>query len=981
MGVVELLLPAAHGRLDAAVKHLQLAMELDRRSPAILNDLAAAYLVRAEANDDPRDLVRALSQARAALDLDGGLREGLFNDALARESLGLRSAVTAWRVALRSEPDPAWAKEAGSHRDRLELAILAAEWLPAKVTLDRASREGDSVAVRTVTARFPRAARLYVEEEILPAWAVATQRDQEATASALLGVASTTADALAEGGGDRLLASAVDAIVEAHRAGDAVKLATLASGFAAYGEGVAAYNQNRMPAARERFEVARRSMSRVGNPFASWAEINLAVCDYQRQDYAAALIRLTAIVKDPTTPRSPCLEGRAWWIEGLVRIALAQPSDALRAYRLSLAAFDSVREYESAVALHALLADALRYIGEETAAWRQRYAALGGLHELQSPRRRHAVLGEAAMAALKLGEPESARVFQEEAVAGARRSHNALDVAEALRGLAAVELHCQAPRRALASLREAEQELHRLGDTSLEQAVAAEQLEVAGALRLAQDPAEALRLFKSATGDFRRANFRFRLADSLLHEAQASLALRDLAGAEVALEAGISSTESEWSSTLGGRRQVALGDFGSAYTEQRRQLFEKIFEILADQANAGAGFDYAERLHNWGLLDQAVQLPPWLLRAPALEAGHPVSHQRLMAQISPRVAIVEYALLQDRLVAWVVQRQSLRMVVTKVGKRSVEDLIERAEDSLAFDGDLGTLRQLLTNLHSLLMRPLLGYLTPGQTIVLVPDGALSAVPFAALHDGITQRFLIQDFGVDLAPSATLYLQAEERNRQLADSGPRNVLAVGDPDFDPELFPGLSRLPGAMAEVSQVASLYPDAKLLLGAAATKERLLALAGGYSVVHIAAHAQTPEATPLASTLALAGSAARGASGSLYAHELLGLRFSRTRLVVLSACSSAGSGRGNISGFVRPLLAVGVPSVVATLWRIDDQEAAVLMRSLHEFYRQVGDGPRALRAAQLRMLGERGDAMRRIAIWAAFQPYGAASGPGTGS
>jgi CHAT domain-containing protein/tetratricopeptide (TPR) repeat protein len=966
------------GSPDKAVRQL---VEAATRAPddaSILSDLAAAYLARAEAKDDPRDLVWALAQALAALKRDGSRREALFNKALALENLGLeRTAAAAWRDVLRSESDSGWTGEARVHCERLERAALAGHWSTAKTDLEKSGRGGDVAGVRAVVVKFSQATRLAVQEEMLPLWAAAHLAGRSGEARAHLALATATAHALRDFGGDGLLADTVEGIAVAQRKDNAAWLALVATGFAAYGDGVASYKDNRMDAAISHFERARRDLGAANSPFSPWADVYLAICDYQRGEYDKALTKLDAVLRQAEAAHSKTLKGRDLWIEGLVRIALAQPADALRAYRLSLASFESAGERESAVALHALIADALGYASEEREGWRHRYYALRGLRELQSPRRRHAVLGEAAMATLRLGIPESALCLQEEAVRIARRSGNPLDLAEALRGQAAIELQCREPHRTIASLSEAKRELRRVGDPDLEQAVTGELLDLDGQLRLARDPGEALRLFTAATAAFQRTAFRARLAESYLHQAWASLALRDTPQAESALESGISSIESEWQWTLDHKDQGLAEDFGSAYTERLRQLFDEMLRLLSDQSRIHEAFDYAERLHNWGLLDQALRLPPSAYQDRVQGISRPVGHQTLLARIPAGTAIIEYAQLEDRLIAWTVQRDSLRMTVTMVSRQSIDDQVNQFYRSLAAGRADGSIERSLTALHSLLVKPILPYLHVGEILVFVPDHSLSVVPFSALYNVRTRRLLIQDSPLTLAPSATVYLQAAERNRTLAGTGMRRALVFGDPTFDSSVFPDLSRLSEAANEATGVAALYPEARLLLGSSATRERFLALAGSYPVVHLAAHARTLEGSPLTSVLVLA---ANKGSGAVYAHELLQLRFLKTRLLVLSVCSSAGEDRKEsprISGFVRPLLAAGIPAIIGTLWQVNDRESSLLMKSFHERYRQLGDAPVALRAAQLQMIEGSDSPLRHVKSWAGFQAYGAAADP----
>jgi CHAT domain-containing protein len=93
----------------------------------------------------------------------------------------------------------------------------------------------------------------------------------------------------------------------------------------------------------------------------------------------------------------------------------------------------------------------------------------------------------------------------------------------------------------------------------------------------------------------------------------------------------------------------------------------------------------------------------------------------------------------------------------------------------------------------------------------------------------------------------------------------------------------------------------------------------------------------------------------------------------VVLSACETALGKltRGDeLTGLTRAFIYAGTPSVITTLWQVNDRAAFELMR---EFYRQLKAGANkaeALRQAQLAMLERRPHPY----YWAAYELIGEA-------
>jgi CHAT domain-containing protein len=194
------------------------------------------------------------------------------------------------------------------------------------------------------------------------------------------------------------------------------------------------------------------------------------------------------------------------------------------------------------------------------------------------------------------------------------------------------------------------------------------------------------------------------------------------------------------------------------------------------------------------------------------------------------------------------------------------------------------------------------------------------------------------------------------------------LLVGNPAAD-----GARTLPGAESEVALASKWYRRHDILVGRQATKDRFVEMAPNYDVVHFGGHAFVNPEFPLLSRLAFAGKA--GTEQSLFAHEIARIRFPRTRVVVLAACSTASGvvsrGEGVVS-VARPFLGAGVPLVVASQWDVDDRATEQLTLAFHRELAKSGDPVRALRAAQLAMLRS-GDTLQALPEnWGAFVAVG---------
>lgn len=250
-------------------------------------------------------------------------------------------------------------------------------------------------------------------------------------------------------------------------------------------------------------------------------------------------------------------------------------------------------------------------------------------------------------------------------------------------------------------------------------------------------------------------------------------------------------------------------------------------------------------------------------------------------------------------------------------------------------------------------------LLAGPHLLVVPHGALHYLPFGALHSG--QQHVIDRYGLRYLPSASVLTHLARRPRP----APTRLLAIANPDLGDPRF----ALRFAEQEARAIARLFSDARVILRKDATESAFRRLAGGFSHLHLAGHAEFDAAEPLTSGLRLAADV--DTDGFLTLGEVYSLRL-QADLVTLSACET-GLGQvqngDDVVGLTRGFLFAGANSVVASLWKVDDKATAALMT---EFYASLQSRNKrdALRAAQLTTRQR----FPHPFFWAAFQLTGLA-------
>ena len=370
-----------------------------------------------------------------------------------------------------------------------------------------------------------------------------------------------------------------------------------------------------------------------------------------------------------------------------------------------------------------------------------------------------------------------------------------------------------------------------------------------------------------------------------------------------------------------------------------------------------------------------------------------VSLQQLQRDLAPDEALLSFQVAPWKDMTGDFGGGSWLIAVTRGGAR-VYRLMDRVELRPAvalftglFEARNGTEAESCAGLYRALLGPALRDLPRGvRRLILVPDDALHKLPFSALRESPQAPPLALRYEISVVPSATLWRRWKE-NRP--GPSPIPALALADPPL-----PGDGEGPQPEAAKERAAAVFTSGVRLGPLPYAREESQAVVrdlGGdsvrrlgeeaseaflkgnplqkYGVLHFATHAVTDESNPDRSGVLLAPGDANQ-DGLLQIREIVDLDLDG-RVVVLSACSSnTGTllrGEGVMS-LARAFFQAGAHTVVASLWRLRDDEAADFF---DRFYRHLGKGASvsgALQAAQ-RDLIERG---APAAAWAGIVVLG---------
>jgi len=347
----------------------------------------------------------------------------------------------------------------------------------------------------------------------------------------------------------------------------------------------------------------------------------------------------------------------------------------------------------------------------------------------------------------------------------------------------------------------------------------------------------------------------------------------------------------------------------------------------------------------------------------------------LQKYLTKEISIIEYFYDNQNLYAWYIDKNNVKLVtkplkignlensikifrdctIKKANLRGVDIVDSNYETYLLSASQYDSVNNKLVNT---LVRDVLDTIQTSK-VYIVPHGALHLLPFQALQHN--SQYLIEKYQIGYLPSATAlkYVLAKRKEKQM------KILAFGNPELENKTL----ALPYAEKEVKGIKQIYPFTKILTRENASEAALKSMAATQDIIHIASHGEFNSQAPLLSCLRL--SEGNGEDGRLETREIFGLEL-KTYLVTLSACNTA-MGKltqgDEVVGLSRAFIFAGTPSILGTVWSVNDASTSVLM---NQFYRNLSkmDKFEALQKAQISML--RGNTYPQPYFWAPFQLIG---------
>ena len=476
------------------------------------------------------------------------------------------------------------------------------------------------------------------------------------------------------------------------------------------------------------------------------------------------------------------------------------------------------------------------------------------------------------------------------------------------------------------------------------------------------------------------------------------------------------------------RTRMLLADSAALY----QKMAESRFQLSAREDRAGADDPRARILReDIAQMRARVGVVNAELAARTSRAGGGTLLQKAVRfeGLPAGQTAIEYWLGPNHAFAWTVNNSAV-MWVSLGPAGPIEQAARTLHESMrSFAGaSLSARLAACDQMYQLLIAPIEASLSRTTDLVIVPDGPLHYVPFAALRPKAVSNtaYLVQRYSISIAPALRLMSagagpSASKKAASFSKQqrGLRRVLIVADPVYSaddsrvPQAFAAaaatqpateyplalrgvservgsakLQRLSASGREAKQIQALYQpgEVEVLEGLQATRDNFLSRdLSGYEFIHVASHGLIDSEIPQLSALILGTYGPQGPIRDSYvrAGDLLARTFN-ARVVVLSACDSA-LGREfpseGIVGLRYAALARGAHAVVASLWPVGDGMAADLMTYMYESMTSTArDGGRDAVTSGLAVAASLAAAMRQVlqqspaldpALWAPFTAY----------
>ena len=958
----------ADRQFDKAIDQLEAALALSPEDATIHSDLGAALLEKGKTLKDSDQgkaaelFAKSLAHLSKALTLDNSRLEALFNRALLYEYLGLpEKAEEDWRQYLEKDPNSQWSNEA-----KERLTTIAAERKKTSQTSNEIFDEfmkdwnsGDRESAWKLIRDSQHRSGNTIADRMLDDY---VDRDNKYSQHA--SEASPVAEVAAmyvERADDRFYAD----VYESYRSASSQQSSAVKQARELMKASHAVW-----PKASESlrlFSEAKDLFEKAGDvPDVMLAQYWISFSLFTQTRLADGLKLLEPLITESLQRKYYWLTTRCLYLRSSFEYGLNQHSKAIASAREGVKLAEKTGDAVGLLNLLSALVEYYRYIGNYDKSFAQIERGLPIVNSLpldpiQSSR--HYSFGAIAFAAV--GFYDAAAEYQEQAMRISERAGIEDKVVYQQAFLGAINGKRGRFEKALQNI---EMAVEKASEKAPGPYLMAYSLLHQGHIyRAMGDCGKAVDNYSQSVSLYNETNLPARLYEAHKGLLLCYISQNDVVRAEQEIATILPLIEEY-------RKQLSEENNRNSFFETEQNVYDTVIDFEVSRLNnPERAFQYLQESRGRSLLDllnkdaEAVDnaLNPEII---SHSVAQPESEESIKEKIPEGAQLVQYAVLEDKTLIWVISKREIALRQSNVSRRVLNETIQRYLAVISKPpNDQHEEIILAKQLYVSLIQPIESLLDKKRVVCIVPDKNLSYIPFSALISPASQKYLIEDYVVTTSQSPSVFLHCSKNATQKAKVKDERMLSVGNPRFDRAAYPDLEDLPNAKKEAQEIAANYPDSLSLIESDATTAAVKKEMPRSDVVHLALHSVLDNDLPLNSSLLLAKN---GSESSLRAYEIYRLRLDRTRLVVLSSCQTGAEryydGEG-MASLARAFIGAGVPMVIASLWPVDSSATEKLMVHFHQ-ERLQNSSAQALANAQRAMLHGSETRFQSPYYWAAF-------------
>ena len=368
------------------------------------------------------------------------------------------------------------------------------------------------------------------------------------------------------------------------------------------------------------------------------------------------------------------------------------------------------------------------------------------------------------------------------------------------------------------------------------------------------------------------------------------------------------------------------------FDPMRRDAYEAAIAFELDQGDLDRAWRYTQRYRAKLITEMLAQYSP-------TEEGFAdrVSIATRNNPLPEGVTVLEYTMLEDRLLVWVTSSDGLVARQYLIPRNSLTAKVQRFLDLLEAQSSSGEVREVAEELHRTLIGPVADLVTETETIVIIPDRILNRLPFDALLSADGQ-YLMEAHGLVGAPNMAYFMSPLPK----ADA-PGKLVAFGSREVDPSI----------RSELAQVASIHDGTRIFDQFDIDKGVFLDGMDGAALFQYSGHSAVDGTNALMSSIQLDGN--MNGPNAVTAMEIARRQLAPNAVVVLASCdSSVGNSTGGVGirGLTSAFLIAGAGAVVGSLWPVETDSTREIVVRFHRFLKNGLSPADAVREARISFL-----------------------------